>query len=205
MRASIHKRDKAEQHPTSPHSESHTQLQLYIGLRAAVYLLLAGGDVVAVEIIGDAGLGGERETAGKWHRGQQRVTDAVTVKGGIGEGVAHAALVAVDAAVVIVGVEIGEGAPEMEIAVPVAQLLADGVAPAVGVVTAVDHLRLRLGLDAAPSGVEVSLQAVCGVADEGGVRWVVLLSCLDAVAELPRETAPGVEGRCRVVPTVRGL
>ena len=95
-------------------SQPYSQLHLYIGLRAGVYLLQARRYVVAVEVVGGGCLERYHHPARQCGAGCECVAYAVAVECRIGKRVEQSLLVAIEAAFVVVGVKVGECGGELQ-------------------------------------------------------------------------------------------
>ena len=79
-----------------------------VGHRRTIHLLIARSNRAAVEIIGHAQLAGQRQVLAELMTHHQGIADAFTIKCGHREVIQHTALIDVDAAVVVVGMEPGD-------------------------------------------------------------------------------------------------
>ena len=184
-------------------SEFETQLHFYVSLRAGVYPLQSGGDMVAVKIVGDACLDGHGDLLGQADAGREGVTYAPAVERRIAEGIEQSVFVAIDTAVVVVGIKTGGRATQLKPTALVARLLAEK--PSEAAVTAAVEGNGCECLEVKVATVESgrSLGTMHVIVFESAVPVVIMLTHFQAVTRLPAETAAAIIGRYQVVPYMR--
>ena len=100
------------------------ELEVEVGLRGGIDLLVAATDMVAIEIISNAEFGSKRQARRKADARQEPITDAMTIKLREIIGIKWPSLIAIHATIVTIGMKIAKSTLQPEPTVLIREALA---------------------------------------------------------------------------------